>query len=79
MIRPFDRLRFHLMAGEQDDRNRDLTAGSIARNFSWAVNGMLQLSPNVVLGLELQQFRTSYIGRNTSILNRYDLALAYLF
>ena len=33
MLRPFDRLRFHLIAGEQDDRGRDLTAGSIDRNL----------------------------------------------
>jgi hypothetical protein len=79
MYRPFDRLRFHVMAGQQDDRDSDLVRGAVGRNFSWIVNSMLQVSPNVLVGLEAQQIRTSYLGLGTRVLNRYDLALAYLF
>ena len=79
MFRASDRLRFHAMAGEQNDRDRDLLGGQIGRNFSWAANSMFQMSPNVLLGLEFQQIRTTYIGLGTRVLNRYDLALGYLF
>jgi uncharacterized protein (UPF0335 family) len=80
MLRPASRLRIHAMLGAQDDRNRDLITGAIARNLSWALNGITQLSPNVLLGLELQQIRTTFLGPNgTRVLNRYDVSLAYLF
>ena len=52
MYRPFDRLRFHVMAGQQDDRDSDLVRGAVGRNFSWIVNSMLQVSPNVLVGLK---------------------------
>jgi hypothetical protein len=67
------------MIGEQNDRDRDLPAGGIGRNLSWAQNGVVQLAPNVFLALELQQIRTTYIGSGTRVLNRYDVALAYTF
>lgn len=79
MYKPFDRLRFHAMAGQQDDRDRDLVRGNAGRNASWIVNSLLQLSPNVLAGLEVQQIRTTQIGLGTRVLNRYDLSLAYLF
>ncbi|HYO82268.1 MAG TPA: hypothetical protein VES20_12755 [Bryobacteraceae bacterium] len=79
LLRPTQRMRVHLMAGEQDDRNRHLSQGQIGRNLSWVVNTMWQLSPNVVAGVEAQQIRTTYLGLGTRVLNRYDLALAYLF
>jgi hypothetical protein len=79
MVKPMQRLRFHAMAGQQDDRRRDLLPGGIDRNLSYAVNGILQLSPNVLLGLEAQQIRTTFVGSSTRLLNRYDLALAYMF
>jgi hypothetical protein len=79
LLRPLPRLRLHAMAGEQNDRDADLPRGGIGRNLSWALNGIVQLSPNVLLGLELQQIRTTYIGSGTRVLNRYDVALAYTF
>ena len=79
LLRPADRFRVHLMAGQQDDVNRHLLPGQIGRNLSWVVNGMWQLAPNVVAGLEAQQIRTTYLGLGTRVLNRYDLALAYMF
>lgn len=79
MYRPFDRLRFHAMAGTQDDRSAQLNRGNINRNFSWILNSMYQLGPNVVVGLEMQQIRTDYLGLPTRVLNRYDLALGYIF
>jgi hypothetical protein len=79
LLRPLPRLRLHAMAGQQNDNDRDLPQGGIGRNLSWALNGIVQLSPNVLLGLELQQIRTTYIGSGTRVLNRYDVALAYTF
>ena len=79
LLRPLPRLRLHAMAGEQNDNDRDLPPNGIGRNLSWALNGVVQLSPNVLLGLELQQIRTTYIGTGTRVLNRYDVALAYTF
>jgi hypothetical protein len=79
MVKPLARLQLHAMAGEQNDRDQDLNFGQIGRNRSWALNSMYQLSPNVLLGIEFQQIRTTYIGTGTRVLNRYDLALGYLF
>lgn len=79
MFRPVSRIRLHLMAGEQDDRNRDLPANGIGRNLSWAANTIFQMSPNVLLAIEAQQIRTTVIQSGTRVLNRYDVALGYLF
>lgn len=78
-LRPASWVGFHLMAGQQDDRNRDLLRGGIGRNLSYAVNGIFRLSPNVLISLEAQQIRTTYIGTGLRLLNRYDLGVAYLF
>lgn len=74
-----DRLSFNLFGGQHDDRNRDLDAGQIGKNFSYAGNVMYRLAPNVLVSLEALQLRTSYVGAGRRINNRYDLALAYLF
>jgi hypothetical protein len=73
------RLSFHIFSGVEDDRNIDLGAGAIARNWLYGANLFYRLAPNVLLGIESSQARTAYIGGRTRLNNHYDLALAYLF
>jgi hypothetical protein len=73
------RLDFHLLSGQQDDTDRNLNAGRIAKNLLFGGNLYYHLAPNVILGLEATQLRTRYIGQGIRINNHYDLALAYLF
>jgi hypothetical protein len=71
-------LTFHLFSGLEDDRSADLLSGEIARNWMSGANLFYRLAPNVLLGLEASQVRTTYT--TGYILNdHYDLALAYLF
>ena len=74
-----DRLSFNLFGGIHDDRESDLARGAIGRNRSHAGNVMYRLAPNVIVSFEALQTRTTYIGAGERLLNRYDLALAYLF
>jgi len=73
------RLDLHLFSGQQDDRNADLIAGRIAKNLMYGGNLYYHLAPNVILGLETTQLRTTYLSQGIRINNHYDLALAYLF
>jgi hypothetical protein len=73
------RLDAHLFTGLQTYRNPLLGAGDVSRNFLFGANLFYRLAPNVLLGPELSQLRTAYIGLGTRINNHYDLALAYLF
>jgi hypothetical protein len=77
---PTSRITFNLMGGQHDDRNTDLRgAGSIAKNQTYAGNMQYRLAPNVLLGIEASQVRTTYLGFGKRLNNHYDLALAYLF
>jgi hypothetical protein len=73
------RLDAHLFTGQQDDRNRDLITGGIAKNLLFGGNLYFRIAPNVLLGPEVSQLRTSYLGQGIRVNNHYDLALAYLF
>jgi hypothetical protein len=73
------RLTFHLFSGLEDDRSADLQSGEIARNWMSGTNLFYRLAPNVLLGLEASQVRTTYVGTGYILNNHYDLALAYLF
>jgi hypothetical protein len=73
------RLDFHVFSGQQDDRNSDLTAGAIGKNLLFGGNVYYRIAPNVLVGWEASQVRTSYLGQGTRINNHYDLALGYLF
>ena len=53
--------------------------GSVGRNLLFGGNLFFRVAPNVVVGPEVTQTRTSYIGQGIRINNHYDLALAYLF
>lgn len=70
---------FNFIGGLEDDFNRDVPANGIARNFSYAANLRLHLAPNVVLGPEILQIRTTYRHSGIQLMNRYDLALGYFF
>jgi hypothetical protein len=73
------RLDLNLLAGMQDDFNRDLSANGIARNLSYGTNLRFHLAPNLLLGPEIMQIRTTYRQSGILLINRYDLALGYLF
>jgi hypothetical protein len=78
-IHAMRRLDFHILSGQQDDRNSDLTVGNIGKNLFFGGNLYFRIAPNVLLGPEFSQVRTVYLGQGTQTNNHYDLALAYFF
>ncbi|MEP6533754.1 MAG: hypothetical protein ABJF23_00435 [Bryobacteraceae bacterium] len=76
---PTNRLTFSVINGQHDGRNVDLRSGSIGKNLESAANLQYRLAPNVFLGFEASQVRTTYLGIGKRLNNHYDLALAYLF
>jgi hypothetical protein len=78
-VRMTPRAWFNFYSGQEDDRRRDLGAGSIGKNLSYGGNFMYRLGPNVLSSFEASQTRTNYVGLGTRINPHYDLALAYLF
>jgi hypothetical protein len=77
--RTTSRLTFNVYGGQQDDRNRDLIRGLVAKNQTWAANFIYRLGPNVLASFEAYKIRTTYLGSGNRMVNHYDLALAYLF
>lgn len=73
------RLDFHLFTGVQYYESGVLGVNDVSRNMMYGVNFFYRIAPNVLLGPEVSQFRTLYIGSGTRLTNHYDLALAYLF
>ena len=73
------RLDFHLFTGQQDYQDEQLKQGSVGKNLMFGGNLYFRVAPNVLLGPEVSQLRTFYVGLGTRINNHYDLALAYLF
>ena len=73
------RLTLNLFGGRQDNRARDLLAGDVARNISYAGNLIYRLGPNVLVSVEALQKRTRLLPGADQIHNRYDLALGYSF
>jgi hypothetical protein len=73
------RLTFNFYGGQESNHPEDLLLGEISRNFAYAGNVVYQLGPNILLGWEASQVRTSYLGSGNRVANHYDLALAYLF
>ena len=73
------RLDLHFFNGQVDDDNHDLGNGSIGKNLLFGGNAYFRLAPNVLMGLEASQVRTTILGQGTRLNNHYDLALAYLF
>jgi hypothetical protein len=73
------RLTVNFYGGQESNRPSDLLNSEITRNFAYAGNVVYRFGPNVLLGWEASQVRTSYLGFITRMVNHYDLALAYLF
>ena len=73
------RLSFHIFSGLEDGRAADLLPYAIARNWLYGANLFYRIAPNVLVGLETTQARTTYIDSSFRLNNHYDLALAYLF
>jgi len=76
---PTSRLSFHLFSGLENGRAADLADYAIGRNWMYGANLFYRLAPNVLLGTEVSQARTTYIDSKLRLNNHYDLALAYLF
>lgn len=74
-----NRWKFHLLGGIHDDRNRDLPVDGIGRNLSYGGNFHFLLAPNLILSLEALQIRTNYVQSGLRLINRYDIAIGYLF
>jgi hypothetical protein len=81
-----ERLSFHLLAGQHDDRNSDVRAGffdsnggGIGKNQAYGANLFYKLAPNVIASFEALQTRTTYLSLGNRLNNHYDLAFAYLF
>ena len=73
------RLSFNTYSGQEDDRNRDLLTGNIAKNFVYAGNVIYRFGSNVFASFEASRAWTNYIGSGIRTNNHYDIALAYLF
>jgi hypothetical protein len=73
------RVDVHAFTGIQTYTNSHLGLGDADRNVMFGVNIFFRLAPNVLLGPEISQLRTAYIGHGLRINNHYDLALAYIF
>jgi hypothetical protein len=78
-FQPTKRLTFNFYGGQEDDRNRDLTAGQISKNQTYAANAMYRIMSNVITGFEWSYLRTTYVGMGNRFNPHYDLAFAYLF
>lgn len=78
-VHTLPRVDLHLFSGQQDDRNSDLEAGRIGKNWLYGGNVYYRIAPNVLVGVEVTQLRTWILGQGVRINNHYDLAWAYLF
>jgi len=73
------RLTLSFYGGQEDDTNRDLDRGAIAKNQTYAANAIYRLMSNVLASFEWSYLRTSYAGGGVRTNPHYDLAFAYLF
>jgi hypothetical protein len=78
-IHALPRLDFHLFTGQQDYEDVQLNPGSLGKNLTYGGNLFFRVAPNVIVGPEITQLRSVYLGQGTRINNHYDLAFAYLF
>jgi hypothetical protein len=78
-MRMTSRASVNLFGGQEDDFNRDLDVGGIAKNLGYGGNFMYRLGSNILSSFEASQVRTTYLGSGTRINPHYDLAFAYLF
>jgi hypothetical protein len=73
------RLTLNVFGGVHDDRNADLNRGQNGANRSGAANLMWRIAPNVMVSFEAMQIRSLFLEVAQRRVNRYDLAIAYLF
>jgi hypothetical protein len=72
------RLDVHLFTGQANYAMTE-RQGSVPKNLLFGGNLYFRIAPNVLLGPEISQIRTFYLGQGLRINNHYDLAIAYLF
>lgn len=73
------RATLNFFGGQEDDRNRDLEPGGIAKNQTYAGNIMYRFGSNILASFETSRVRTTYLNSGTRTFPHYDLGLAYLF
>jgi hypothetical protein len=73
------RASFNVYGGQEDDRNRDLSLGTVGKNQGYGANIIYRLGSNILTSFESSQIRSTYLGSGTRINPHYDLAFAYLF
>ncbi len=78
-IHALPRLDVHLLTGQHDYQDGDLRNGSVGKNILYGGNLFFRVAPNVLIGPEITQIRTYYVGQGVRLNNHYDLAFAYLF
>jgi hypothetical protein len=54
-----------LFSGLENGRTADLAAYAIGRNWMYGANLFYRLAPNVLLGAEVSQARTTYIDSSS--------------
>ncbi len=78
-IHAVPRADVHLFVGRQSYSSYVLDSNDVANNFLYGANLFFRIAPNVLIGPEVSQMRTSLFSQRIRINNHYDLALAYLF
>ena len=78
-ILTFPSLDVLLFTGQLNYQSDQLHAGSVTMNLVYGGNLFFRIAPNVIVGPEITQIRSYYIGLGNRINNHYDLAFAYLF
>jgi hypothetical protein len=78
------RATLNFYGGQEDDRNKDLVPGGIAKNQTYAGNFIYRFGSNILASLEASQVRTTYlssgtVSAGTRIFPHYDIGIAYLF
>ena len=73
------RADLHLFVGRQSYSSYVLDGNDVASNFQYGANLFYRIAPNVLVGPEISQIRTTLFSQMIRINNHYDLALAYLF
>ena len=73
------RTDLHLFVGRQSYSSRVLDGNDVSMNLMFGANVFFRIAPNVLIGPEISQMRTTLFSQLVRINNHYDLALAYLF
>lgn len=74
-----NKLTLNIFGGWEDDGRDGVAANSLVHDWTYASNILYHLGPNLVVGLEALQLRTTEASGLTGVQNHYDLAFGYLF